>query len=549
MNAVKYALVTISFSVALAITPLASFSQQAVPETGTAKGIVLTPFATIGQSAALGPTENLNIAKDLSNMCGGSPDSANDNAADVNKFGTLGKYGVVSIVTHGLKSKKTHEVWLSTGEPVNDTTRSRHLSDLNTDPPLLMEGWLVDDQSGKYIYYPNGEPMEFWNITPEFVTAHIGKSAYRLFYTSACHGGENSTMADAFGGTYLGYSGVVYNDDATADSTAFFDWMTDLHKTPDQRTATIGWSRAMAAAGNLYPSDSNLAISLNPIINGGFEDKEDNHFVGWTRNFDVGSGPLEGSYCGDGNIDPFNCTPSPADFSMNPQSVVTDEEYTGPNSHHSAEIGRWNWKFNPTDHFGTCYDPNSGKEQAGDDEIYQVVQLGSGGPNAPQSFSLTFNYKIKSYDATPGEDYFWALAEDLDKHTKIQLTKIPAGTVCPRKQMVCPHDLCCPVDRTPPPSLGLNADVRKGYFQKLQDVLNSQPATAAGFALNAASIPSFTCPSGAAADWSTTTWQPFSANLSAFAGDNVKITFGVHDDGWGDQTTVYIDNVQITCSR
>jgi len=43
-------------------------------------------------------------------------------------------------------------------------------------------------------------------------------------------------------------------------------------------------------------------------------------------------------------------------------------------------------------------------------------------------------------------------------------------------------------------------------------------------------------------------WQEVSYDLSAFAGRKIRLWFGCRQDGWGDQTAVYIDKVSISCT-
>jgi len=43
-------------------------------------------------------------------------------------------------------------------------------------------------------------------------------------------------------------------------------------------------------------------------------------------------------------------------------------------------------------------------------------------------------------------------------------------------------------------------------------------------------------------------WQEVSYDLSAFAGRKIRLWFGCREDGWGDQTAVYIDKVSISCT-
>jgi bacillopeptidase F (M6 metalloprotease family) len=48
--------------------------------------------------------------------------------------------------------------------------------------------------------------------------------------------------------------------------------------------------------------------------------------------------------------------------------------------------------------------------------------------------------------------------------------------------------------------------------------------------------------------YNTTGWKQVSADLRALAGKKVRIRFSVHQDGYGDQTAAYIDNIKILCS-
>lgn len=49
--------------------------------------------------------------------------------------------------------------------------------------------------------------------------------------------------------------------------------------------------------------------------------------------------------------------------------------------------------------------------------------------------------------------------------------------------------------------------------------------------------------------FTTTGWQTVSTDLSAFKGSKIRIFFGNHQDGFGDQNAAYIDKVQITCKK
>ena len=49
--------------------------------------------------------------------------------------------------------------------------------------------------------------------------------------------------------------------------------------------------------------------------------------------------------------------------------------------------------------------------------------------------------------------------------------------------------------------------------------------------------------------FTTTGWQTFSTDLTAFKGSKIRLFFGNHQDGFGDQNAVYVDKVQITCTK
>ncbi|MBD3315866.1 MAG: hypothetical protein GF344_08775 [Chitinivibrionales bacterium] len=42
-------------------------------------------------------------------------------------------------------------------------------------------------------------------------------------------------------------------------------------------------------------------------------------------------------------------------------------------------------------------------------------------------------------------------------------------------------------------------------------------------------------------------WKTVSYDLSAFAGQTIRLWFGARQDGWGDQIAVYVDEVSIAC--
>ncbi len=44
-----------------------------------------------------------------------------------------------------------------------------------------------------------------------------------------------------------------------------------------------------------------------------------------------------------------------------------------------------------------------------------------------------------------------------------------------------------------------------------------------------------------------TGWQDVTFDLSTFSGKKIRLWFGTHQDGYGDQTANYIDRVKILC--
>jgi len=44
-----------------------------------------------------------------------------------------------------------------------------------------------------------------------------------------------------------------------------------------------------------------------------------------------------------------------------------------------------------------------------------------------------------------------------------------------------------------------------------------------------------------------TGWQRTSADLTSLAGQKIRVWFGNHQDGWGDQHAVYIDKAKLEC--
>jgi len=45
----------------------------------------------------------------------------------------------------------------------------------------------------------------------------------------------------------------------------------------------------------------------------------------------------------------------------------------------------------------------------------------------------------------------------------------------------------------------------------------------------------------------TTGWQTTAADLTPLAGQKIRLWFGNHQDGYGDQNAVYIDKITVAC--
>ncbi|HUO03838.1 MAG TPA: hypothetical protein VMU16_01450 [Candidatus Binataceae bacterium] len=455
-SAARWTLAAIVLLSACIVSPLMLLAQQHVPETGSSKGIVLSPFYT-----SLGTAEDDEIIKDLSKMCGGSPDHAFDNAADIDAFRGMQGHGVLSVHSHGIVDQRVN------AQGINDVLISTsQLTSFESAQDIIDDH---GDRIRKYIT-PGSGAWPFWGITPKFAEKYGSGRSNRLIYVNACYSGDNPTMSSAFGGTYFGYIGTVGGSYTFPKGEAFFDEMTNIQQPPDQRTATIAYNRYAGGGGVLSPADSDLAISLNPLVNGDFEDagNSGDHLNGWPTNFVAGGGPF------DLPVNPSDAGPDGPDVEASQEEVAHGQ--------YSARLGRWNNDPCPPPYEVSAL-PNPGIEPDGDDQMSQQVTLGSGGPGSPTKFNLTFWYNILSCDSSGG-DQFYALIQD---SSGTGPTEVPLPT--------------------------------------LPWIPSAYPsAEALG-------------------------WQPVSFDLSAWAGKGKPITiiFGVHQDGWGDLTATYVDDVSISC--
>jgi len=286
-------------------------------------------------------------------------------------------------------------------------------------------------------------------------------------------------MSDAFiaagAETYFGVVGERFTWTLSAIGEVLFSVLTDTTNFPDPHDRTTGQAFDAASGSGVFNlvNDSNLVVT-GGVIDGGFEN---GGLIGWQRNFEPGAGDLKGRYCGDGEL---VCTPADDGEYSQP---ATEQVHSGQES---ARIGKWGQKYD-ADKYETCDQSLPKVEQAGDNQIYQDVKLGSGATHGgPTSFSLSFYYDIQTYDDSQDDDYFYVRLLD------------PSTTPASLIDEVMPKTL--------PPGAGCTGDK------------------------------------------ATTGWQRKVYTIpKKWAGKTVRILFGVHDDGWGDQTTAYVDDVQITC--
>jgi len=446
--------------------PKAVVAQQAVKLTDNANALILAPLY---DSFPVDASDIISV--DIHDACGATTPFYNGNA-DVAAFrGMGGSYGVISVVSHGNVAKDSHQVIICTSQ---STSVSNGQDLVDSGAHLIRE--YVDE---------NGSPMGLWSITPEFVSIYGAGGANRFTFMDTCHSADNPTMANAASGAYFGFSGLTYPTDGVNVATALFDTLTTTTDPPDQRTARFAYSDASGAAANfLEAGDANLALFASAVVNGGFENPKENHLVGWNTGFTPGAGPYNLWTCADyPNFYPYAppfCIPGPD----GPNVAATNLEYSS--GKWSAQIGKW----------GTSYvgngGPDPGIEPAGDEFLYQVVQLGSSDdPGGPQHYSLSFDYKIVSYS---------------------DLSNVEGGVDAPYAQVE---------------SAG-------------SSVGNSTPLASAS--LSVANMHQD-------GDIYTTDWQQASpVDLSSQAPGPVRILFGEHESGFGQETAIYIDNVAITCS-
>ena len=148
-----------------------------------------------------------------------------DTNVTLNSFLALANYSLVYINTHGgIFNNGTNDIiFLASGEESNYTTASAIYS-------------AGDFQDGSVVLctIPEaGLTATYYAITPNYITKHYTAGSFNntLLVVCACHGGENTSLADAFiarGNTstsYMGWTNAVYTNTAYTAETALFNYM------------------------------------------------------------------------------------------------------------------------------------------------------------------------------------------------------------------------------------------------------------------------------------------------------------------------------------
>ncbi|HLM79750.1 MAG TPA: hypothetical protein VK302_03865 [Terriglobales bacterium] len=508
----------------VAALPVAAIAQT-VDLTQNSKGLILDPLAGFNPGA---PDPTAIIQQDLSGMCSGPPDVFASGFANIPAFWNIGSpsYGAITIVSHGFIDD-TGQLTILAYDEVTDATKTAYASDVNSQPPRIEQ------------YH------QWWAITPTFVQYYGKGPQNRIVLASTCDSYLDTTFSDAFFGfssgeqAYLGYNNSVSLSYEYLADASFYETLTDLTRSPDQRTVQQALQQAYQSSPPLQlaaGSDPNLVLE-GGVVNGNFDTGD---FTGWTVGFTTvatensGGGPFpeyESEREVDGSPD-VPCVPA-AD---GPYSQVTKENPVPPPtpprkvSHpYSARIGAWGTPFVCLDPQDWCpYEDYPDVEPAGDDYIYQDVQLGSGGPSGPTSFTLNYSWDMESENYDGASDYFYVLIEDPSStpdHPTILAIVLPPTSLT---------GFCSPMQ-----------DSRMKHSpmedSRTEDSPMENPPSSAVL------CPQYVSGSTAALP-SQSSWQQGSFDLSAFAGQTVRLLFGEYEDGWGDQTATFVGNVSIGCA-
>jgi len=458
--------------IVIEMAPAMTMAQpMTVDLTDSSKGLILDPIAVLSPQFADGSGT---VGQFLSNLCSGQPDQLTPNVGGFLQMGS-GKYGVIFINTHGPEPGDSD--YLMTAEPLSGPSTRAYRDDVISHPPRLIHDFW-------------GPPInaDVWEITPAFVGHYAKGLPPSIVYVSACNSYQDTEFSSAFFGNgakaYFGYNDNVTNGDATITDDSMFSVLTNLLLDPDQRTTSKAYQ--LAGSGTALELDASSVQNLvlqGGVINGGF-DRGDT--TGWTPTFVAGAGPYSGYDCKtDG---PGPCSPAgPGPYvSIEPKPSPVASSNTTPNRF-SVQIGKYGTQFYCDSWELGCHF-KAGEEPDEDDQLYQDIQLGSGPPNGPSNFILSFWYDIKSYEDTNDYgDFFYVQVQDLSTGTAPDLEYYDEPLLTPW----------------------------------MADTFVKE---------------------------SETGWQNSGPiDLSSFQGDLVRLTFGVHQGGWGPETAAYVDNVSVNC--
>lgn len=165
----------------------------------------------------------------------------------LDKFASLGNYGIIHIYSHGIKISDQY-VLLLTGEPLNIATTTKYSEDIKANKILRFRL-----MTGKNVYV----------ITPDFIKDNNDfKDKNKLVFGGFCYsflGGWPQMFYDGYEGGYFGFSNSVYTDKNVKWAEDLFYNLSNPYNFEPKRA--IDW-RNTTALNNTYTDDKGEDVSI-----------------------------------------------------------------------------------------------------------------------------------------------------------------------------------------------------------------------------------------------------------------------------------------------
>ena len=153
-----------------------------------------------------------------------APDTYLDDAATVDVLANLGQYGIVHVYSHGfryMKNGQLVEIFLMTGESVNDVTTAKYKAEI-----ISGELPIIKDHENRPIYF----------VVPKFISDFNDfTNSKTIFYGGFCYSFLRSwpekIITEAGAGAYVGFDWSVRTNWNAFWAQSLFSKMTDQSKT------------------------------------------------------------------------------------------------------------------------------------------------------------------------------------------------------------------------------------------------------------------------------------------------------------------------------